>query len=347
MAADAESFKAEGNSYYSQGLNQEAVDSYTKAIGISNSNPVYYSNRAAAYMKLGRWQAALDDCNKGLSFSHDVKLGSKLYWRQGICHRELGSLSLAEESFNEGLRRDPSNSVLREELARLQDILSSAPVAQTDSGLSEIKNNDSTASPINASESETTIPIQVVDTLPDIFSEPSAKVISHDDSNKTSHLHPLESIPTATDEKRNVQDIASPSASTSAQPALPLQIPSPLTFYNLMQLMRTPKSQLPQVYDHIFFNVPPSRYAEIHQTGGIDYEVIEFVLDSIAFVATNAQDKNWASRAVDILEGLAHCNRFSMSKMFVSTKRVQEVQRLLAESKLDASTLSRINDLYT
>ena len=66
---ECESFKKEGNTNFGNGRWKEAEDFYTKAIEHSLSSmkeqaAVYYSNRAAARIKLKLWEAAIEDCNK-------------------------------------------------------------------------------------------------------------------------------------------------------------------------------------------------------------------------------------------------------------------------------------------
>lgn len=43
-----------------------AIDSYTKAIALDATNPVYYSNRAAAYASKGDHSSAVLDAEKAI-----------------------------------------------------------------------------------------------------------------------------------------------------------------------------------------------------------------------------------------------------------------------------------------
>lgn len=60
---------------------QEAIDSYTKAISFDPTNPVYYSNRAAAYSKANLHENAIKDCDKALAIDSNY---SKAYGRKGF-----------------------------------------------------------------------------------------------------------------------------------------------------------------------------------------------------------------------------------------------------------------------
>lgn len=56
-----------------------AIEKYTAALAIDSANPVYYSNRAAAYSSTGDHAAAVADANKALEADPNfVKAFSRL-----------------------------------------------------------------------------------------------------------------------------------------------------------------------------------------------------------------------------------------------------------------------------
>ena len=59
---------------------QDAVECYTKALGLDSSNAVYYSNRAAAYSKLEDHVRAIQDCEQAVGIDPGY---SKAYGRMG------------------------------------------------------------------------------------------------------------------------------------------------------------------------------------------------------------------------------------------------------------------------
>jgi small glutamine-rich tetratricopeptide repeat-containing protein alpha len=65
--ANAEKYKLQGNNLMTQKSFTAAVDAYTSAIKLDPGNPVYYSNRAAAYSSLDDQDKAIDDANKALA----------------------------------------------------------------------------------------------------------------------------------------------------------------------------------------------------------------------------------------------------------------------------------------
>ena len=64
--AAAESFKAKGNSYMSAKDYTEAISAYTKAVDLDPTNPVYYSNRAAAHSSMSNHAEAISDAEKAI-----------------------------------------------------------------------------------------------------------------------------------------------------------------------------------------------------------------------------------------------------------------------------------------
>ena len=55
-AAEAETHKAAGNELFKAGSFEEAVKEYSSAIELNPDSPVYYSNRAMAYLQVGLLQ---------------------------------------------------------------------------------------------------------------------------------------------------------------------------------------------------------------------------------------------------------------------------------------------------
>jgi small glutamine-rich tetratricopeptide repeat-containing protein alpha len=77
--AQAESLKTKGNALMGQKLYDSAIEQYTKAIEI-DANPVYFSNRAAAWGALGEHEKAVEDATRAIEL--DPKF-AKAYSRLG------------------------------------------------------------------------------------------------------------------------------------------------------------------------------------------------------------------------------------------------------------------------
>ncbi|KAF9269949.1 TPR-like protein [Marasmius fiardii PR-910] len=76
----AEELKQKGNTLMSSKKYDEAIESYTQAIALVPSNPIYYSNRAAAYSSKGDHLSAIGDAE--LALATDPKF-VKAYHRLG------------------------------------------------------------------------------------------------------------------------------------------------------------------------------------------------------------------------------------------------------------------------
>jgi small glutamine-rich tetratricopeptide repeat-containing protein alpha len=63
----AERFKQTGNAQMSSKDYDAAIESYNKAVNLDPTNPVYYSNRAAAYSSKGDHLAAVGDAEQAIS----------------------------------------------------------------------------------------------------------------------------------------------------------------------------------------------------------------------------------------------------------------------------------------
>jgi DnaJ homolog subfamily C member 7 len=71
MARELAALKEQGNEQVKAGCNADAVETYTRALTIDdendNFNKTLYANRAAACMRLKRWEQALADCDRALA----------------------------------------------------------------------------------------------------------------------------------------------------------------------------------------------------------------------------------------------------------------------------------------
>jgi len=114
--ARADAFKDKGNKAYGAGNYSEAIGFYTQAIEIDGRNHVYFSNRSAAYLAMGKNNEALSDAEK----CHQLNPAwPKGFFRVGSALRALGRFSEAEAILREGLTKDPSNQDLQRTLSEI------------------------------------------------------------------------------------------------------------------------------------------------------------------------------------------------------------------------------------
>nr|XP_019046436.1 cytoplasmic protein [Kwoniella bestiolae CBS 10118]OCF25366.1 cytoplasmic protein [Kwoniella bestiolae CBS 10118] len=109
----AEQLKAKGNSLMSSKLYDSAIEQYTQAIALY-PNPVYYSNRAAAWGGLGKHEKAAEDAEKALGLDPNF---AKAYSRLGHAHFSTGDYPSAVQAYEDGLKLDPSNTNMKTALA--------------------------------------------------------------------------------------------------------------------------------------------------------------------------------------------------------------------------------------
>jgi tetratricopeptide (TPR) repeat protein len=107
--------KERGNECLSEGNFRAAVQFYTTAINQQHApeQHVYYSNRAAAYCKLGEWDDALADAERCVLVRPDWGKG---YFRKGVALQGLKRLGEAVDAFRKGITVDPANEGLKKAL---------------------------------------------------------------------------------------------------------------------------------------------------------------------------------------------------------------------------------------
>ncbi|KAF8632546.1 hypothetical protein AX15_001761 [Amanita polypyramis BW_CC] len=113
----ADKLKQEGNNLMSQKKYDEAIEAYNKSIALNPSNPIYYSNRAAAHSSKNDHLAAVGDAEKAISIDPNF---IKAYHRLGHAQYSLGDFKAAENAFERGLRLDSTNASLKTGLQNAQ-----------------------------------------------------------------------------------------------------------------------------------------------------------------------------------------------------------------------------------
>ncbi|XP_042007169.1 outer envelope protein 64, mitochondrial-like [Salvia splendens] len=117
----AELLKEKGNAAYKGKQWNKAVNFYTEAIKLNDTNAAYYSNRAAAYLELGCYQQGEEDCSKAISLD---KKYVKAYLRRGTAKESLLFYKEAAEDFKHALVLEPQNKVASQAEKRLRKLIS-------------------------------------------------------------------------------------------------------------------------------------------------------------------------------------------------------------------------------
>jgi len=123
-AEAAQKYKEDGNLAFKNGDYKKAIECYTSAIkNTKNENlekSVYYKNRAAAYLKLEKYNAVIDDATSALEISPN---DPKALFRRS---QALEALERFEEAYRDAravLTHDPGNKTIQPILAKLHAVV--------------------------------------------------------------------------------------------------------------------------------------------------------------------------------------------------------------------------------
>lgn len=89
-----EVYKEKGNHFFKEGQYENAIESYDKCIELESWNPIGYSNKAMALIKMGSYEKAVQVCSAGkrklnpLDTKH-ITLKKKLDYRLEMANRLL------------------------------------------------------------------------------------------------------------------------------------------------------------------------------------------------------------------------------------------------------------------
>merc|ERR1712178_191769 len=113
MGADEQKEKAD--KAFKDGEFRDAVVYYTRALRHTPLNERLLTNRSAAYLKISKWQLALDDATKAQEIE---PTWSKIYFRKGQALRSLKRRPEAIDAFNGGKELDGDNPAWDQEVQR-------------------------------------------------------------------------------------------------------------------------------------------------------------------------------------------------------------------------------------
>lgn len=102
---ESDKLKSEGNAAMGRKEYGAAIELYSKALGIAPNNPIYLSNRAAAYSASGQHLNAAADAE--LAVEVDPKY-ARAWSRLGLARYELGDAKGAVEAYEKGIDAEGS-----------------------------------------------------------------------------------------------------------------------------------------------------------------------------------------------------------------------------------------------
>lgn len=105
--AAAQKEKEAGNAAYKKKSFEPAIQHYTKALELWDEDISFYTNRAAVYLEMGKYDACIEDCDKaverGRELRTDYKLIARALTRKGKALVKMGELQDAIAIFNKSL----------------------------------------------------------------------------------------------------------------------------------------------------------------------------------------------------------------------------------------------------
>ncbi|WVZ73620.1 hypothetical protein U9M48_021906 [Paspalum notatum var. saurae] len=116
----SELLKEKGNSAFKRKQWSKAIEYYSEAISLSNTNATYYCNRAAAYLELGLFKQAEADCDSALLLD---RKNVKAYLRRGFAKEVTLNYKEALQDFRHALALEPQNKTALAAEKRLQKLL--------------------------------------------------------------------------------------------------------------------------------------------------------------------------------------------------------------------------------
>lgn len=100
---ESDKLKSEGNAAMARKDHSAAIDLYTQALEIAPSNPIYLSNRSAAYSAVKQHDKAAEDAE--LAVAVDPKY-SKAWSRLGLARFDMGNYQAAQEAYEQGIEAE-------------------------------------------------------------------------------------------------------------------------------------------------------------------------------------------------------------------------------------------------
>ncbi|KAG9391529.1 TPR repeat [Carpediemonas membranifera] len=180
---EADRLKMLGNDSIRGGRLDEAIDFYSQAIKIDNTNAIYYCNRAAAYVQKRALAEAKADAERAVELDPRY---SKGHSRLGAVAFELGNFETAVSAYGRALALEPENEAFKKNLdiakVRLankrEQEARTAPPAEGLGGLGNLLNNPAIqgmmSNIMGGGQSAAASPAAAEDTTPSAPSEGAA-----------------------------------------------------------------------------------------------------------------------------------------------------------------------------
>lgn len=122
----AEKLKNEGNAFFTSGKYAQAVEKYKAATDVDPNVPAYWSNMAACYEKLGKFEEMADASRNCVKADRSFIKG---YFRLAVAQKALNDLDGCVKTLESGLAVQASNSDLKKMKKEVQELVRAEQVA--------------------------------------------------------------------------------------------------------------------------------------------------------------------------------------------------------------------------
>ena len=119
-AKKANELKELGNEAFRQSDFPKAVEYYTSAVMAKDDNPIFYTNRAQALLKLGRYLEASHDCRQAIKLKPDL-IKAYIHLSKGL--KEMGEFQEAIDTLEkaEDISEEQANVVKKYKMDMIQE----------------------------------------------------------------------------------------------------------------------------------------------------------------------------------------------------------------------------------
>ncbi|XP_025807556.1 RNA polymerase II-associated protein 3 isoform X1 [Panicum hallii] len=329
---DAASEKEQGNEYFKQKKFAEAIECYSRSIGLSPT-AVAFANRAMAYLKLRRqviwrlFKEAEDDCTEALNLDDRY---IKAYSRRITARKELGKFKEAMDDAEFAISLEPNNPELRKQYSEIKALhmeklakKTQVPAKRAVSGFDKPDDKkEITSQPPTISQKDSFMEVDspsraAVDIRESAGgrSKGGSGVIINENVMQQSRDANLKPGPEA-----SIQELASRAASRyMASTVKSVKIPK--TAYDFEVSWRALSDDTAQQIQ-LLKSIPPASLPEIFKNA----LSAPFLVDIVKCSASIFRDD--AALAVSILENLAKVPRFDLIIMCLSSMHKSELRKI-------------------
>ncbi|CAL4910505.1 unnamed protein product [Urochloa decumbens] len=322
---DAASEKEQGNEYFKQKKFAEAIECYSRSIGLSPT-AVAFANRAMAYLKQRRFKEAEDDCTEALNLDDRY---IKAYSRRITARKELGKLKEAMDDAEFAVSLEPNNPELRKQYSEIKALHTEklakktpVPAKRAVSGFDKpADKKDITSHPPTISQKDSFMevdsPIRAAVEIRDSAggrSKGGSGVIINENAMQSRDANQKPGP------EASIQELASRAASRYMASTVK-NVKIPKTAYDFEVSWRALSDDTAQQIQ-LLKSIPPASLPEIFKNA----LSAPFLIDIVKCAASIFRDD--AALAVSILENLAKVPRFDLIIMCLSSMHKSELRKI-------------------